>query len=110
MSIERAHKLRRNATAAETRPWRRLRRNQLDGHHFRRQVPIAHYYADFVCVAKGLIVEVDGGQHAERQTEDAIRTERLEAEGYRVLRFWNNDVLTNTDGVVEAIRIALAEA
>jgi len=110
MSTQRARHLRRNATDAERVLWNRLRRNQLNGHHFRRQVPIGAFVADFTCASKKLIVEVDGGQHAERAAADAIRTRYLEKEGYRVLRFWNNDVLCNTDGVVETILAALQES
>ena len=109
MTTERARNLRRNSTDTEIRLWSRLRRNQLNGHHFRRQVLIAPYIADFVCAAKKLIIEVDGGQHTERHAEDAVRTAHLEAQGYRVLRYWNNEVLANTDAVVEAILIALQE-
>lgn len=109
MSTDRARNLRRNATDAERRLWSRLRRNQLKDHHFRRQVPIGPYVADFVCAPKKLIVEVDGGQHVDRQAADDARTRYLESEGFRVLRFWNNDVLGNTDGVVETILATLAE-
>ena len=102
-----ARRLRKNPTDAETRLWSRLRRKQLDGHRFRRQVSLGPYVADFVCFEARLIVEVDGGQHAERAA-DTARTAWLEAQGYRVLRFWNNDVLGNIDGVVETIRAAFA--
>jgi very-short-patch-repair endonuclease len=104
MSIPIARKLRSNPTDAEMRLWSRLRRKQVDGHRFRRQVPLGSYVVDFACLEARLIVEVDGGQHGER---DAARTAWLEAQGFRVLRFWNNDVLENTDGVIEAIRGAL---
>jgi very-short-patch-repair endonuclease len=110
MSTARARNLRRNVTDAERRLWSRLRRNQLNGHHFRRQVPIGRYVADFVCAQKKLIIEVDGGQHAVQKAADEIRTRYLEDRGYRVLRFWNNDVLGNTDGVVETILAALGES
>jgi len=83
-----------------------LRQRQLDGCKFRRQHPTAGYIADFACVERGLIVEADGGQHAD-DSADTIRTQRLEALGWRVLRFWNNDILGNTDGVVAAILQAL---
>ena len=109
MSATRARELRRQLTDAERRLWNRLRRNQLDGHHFRRQRPIGPFIVDFVCMAKCLIVEVDGGQHADRAKEDASRTAYLEKKGYRVLRFWNNDVLVNAEGVLEVIRSALDE-
>jgi len=108
MSVSIARKLRGNPTDAETRLWSRLRRKQVDGHRFRRQVPLGPYVADFVCLEARLIVEVDGGQHADNTAEDAARTAWLEGRGYRLLRFWNNDVLGNTEGVVEAIRLALA--
>ena len=99
--------LRRDATLAERRLWQQLRFRQLDGHRFRRQAPIGRFVVDFVCFEQRLIVEVDGGQHAERAQEDAKRTRWLEGEGFRVLRFWNSDVLQNTEAVVESIRGAL---
>ncbi len=99
--------LRRDATPAERRLWRYLRFRQLDGHRFRRQAPIGRFIVDFVWFLRRLVIEVDGGQHADRPQEDAKRTCWLEGEGFRVLRFWNNDVLHNTEGVVESIRAAL---
>jgi len=107
MSTTRARKLRRNPTDAEIRLWARLRRNQIDGYHFKRQVSIGGYVVDFACVARRLVIEVDGGQHADCQRFDAARTAVIEKFGYRVMRFWNSDVLANTDGVVETIRNAL---
>jgi len=107
VSVRIARKLRNNPTEAERRLWSRLRRKQTDGHRFRRQVPLGPYVADFVCFDARLIVEADGGQHADRVAHDSERTVWLEAQGYRVLRFWNNDVLSNTDGVIESIRVAL---
>ena len=80
---------------------------QLDGVKFRRQHPIGPYIVDFACPSHGLVVEVDGGQHATRVAADAHRTRALEAEGYRVVRFWNTDVLSNPEGVLEAIRAHL---
>ena len=99
-----ARRLRSTPTDAEARLWLQLRRQQLDGFRFRRQQPIGRYVVDFFCPEAKLIVEVDGGQHAD---ENGARTRWLEARGYRVIRFWNNDVLGNTDGVVEKIREAL---
>jgi len=99
-----ARKLRSTLTDAESRLWLRLRRRQLDGFRFRRQQPIGRYVVDFFCPDAKLIVEVDGGQHA---ADTGARTRWLEGRGYRVVRFWNNDVLGNTDGVVEKIREAL---
>ena len=107
MAPRRARELRKNPTEAERRLWARLRRRQIEGRQFRRQAPIRRYVVDFVCFARKLIVEVDGGQHS--LDRDAERTSWLEGEEFRVLRFWNNDVLGNTDAVVEAIRDVLRE-
>jgi very-short-patch-repair endonuclease len=107
MSIERARQLRKNLTDAECKLWKYLRRKQIDGHRFRRQVPIGPYYVDFLCLERRLIIEVDGGQHADRRVEDARRTAWLESQDFRVLRYWNNEVLQNFEGVVEAILLAL---
>ncbi|HCS68602.1 MAG TPA: endonuclease domain-containing protein, partial [Rhodospirillaceae bacterium] len=84
-----------------------LRNRQLDGHKFRRQHPIPPYVADFACVERGLIVEVDGGQHSERTEADAVRTRALQARGFRVLRVWNNEVMANLEGVLAVILRAL---
>ena len=104
-----ARRMRKAPTEAERKLWWHLRhRLPVEGTHFRRQVQIGPYLADFACHQSKPIVEIDGGQHAERTTQDAIRTRRLEAEGYRVLRFWNNDVLSNIDGVLTEIHNAAA--
>jgi adenine-specific DNA-methyltransferase len=103
-------KLRASMTDAEKKLWRHLRAEQLDGHHFRKQVPIGPYITDFACLKAHLVIELDGGQHDEGAAKDARRTRWLNAEGYRVIRFWNNDVLQNTEGVLELIKQALAEA
>ena len=103
-----ARKLRGSMTDAERKLWQALRQRQLDGHKFRRQQLIGNYVADFVCLEQKLIVEIDGGQHAEQVSSDATRTKWLEARGYRVLRFWNNEILGNMDGVLQAISDALA--
>lgn len=105
-----ARRLRRNRTDAEDRLWFHLRNRQLEGAKFRFQSPVADYVADFLCVEARLIVELDGGQHAEQMEQDAERTRALEASGYTVIRFWNNDVLANADGVLETIRLALLNA
>lgn len=97
-----AKALRANMTDAERRLWYLLRAHRLDGIKFRRQVPIGRYVADFACISRNLIIEVDGGQHAESET-DAKRTNWLEGRGFRVLRFWNNEVLQNSNGVLEVI-------
>ena len=98
----RARSLRQVMTEAETRIWSRLRAHRLGGASFRRQVPIGPYIADFVCHDTRLIIEIDGGQHAEN-TQDRKRVAWLRNEGFSVLRFWNNEALSNTDGVVEEI-------
>jgi very-short-patch-repair endonuclease len=102
-----ARNLRNAGTDAERRLWQHLRLRQLAGCKFRRQVPIAGYIADFVCPEMKLIVELDGGQHVERHAHDARRTGVLEAEGHRVLRYWNDDVLLRTTEVLEDILRAL---
>ena len=101
--------LRGNPTDPERILWQRLRRRQISGHRFRRQRPIGSYVVDFVCLERRVIVEVDGGQHAERACYDANRSSWLSSHGFRVLRFWNHDVLARTDSVCEAIRQVLDE-
>ena len=100
-----ARRLRANSTSAEALLWRYLRRSPVLGTHFRRQVPIGRYVVDFACMAAHLVVEVDGSQHAEGPVAEAdlVRTRWLESEGYRVIRFWNNDIAQNIDGVIEAV-------
>ena len=100
-----ARQLRVNQTDAETVLWNRIRNRQI-GHKFVRQVPLLGYICDFVCRERRLIVEVDGGQHNE-SAADAMRDRRLMDEGYRVLRFWNNDVLGNAEGVLMTIEAEL---
>jgi len=96
-------------TDAECRLWYRLRAHRFDGHKFKRQVPIGRYVVDFACLSRKLVVEVDGGQHNENDCDKA-RDEYLRGEGFRVLRFWNNDVLSNTQGVLEVVFGALEES
>jgi very-short-patch-repair endonuclease len=105
-----AARLRANSTAAETLLFKHLRRLDVKGSHFRRQVVIGPYIADFACLAARLIVEVDGSQHGEDKTMkyDDSRTRWLQSQGYRVVRFWNNDVISRTDVVIEAIQNAIA--
>jgi very-short-patch-repair endonuclease len=105
---ERARRLRKVATNAETKLWYRLRSRRLNGHKFVRQDPVGPYTVDFVCREHRLIIEVDGGQHADNP-RDAIRDKWLSEHNYLVLRFWNNDVLGNMAGVLETIETALAE-
>jgi very-short-patch-repair endonuclease len=99
---ERARLLRRSLTPAELTLWTRLRGRQLGGFKFVRQEPIARYYADFVCRERRLIVELDGGQHADSPA-DRRRDRALCALGYRVIRIWNNDVIENLDGVLQTL-------
>ena len=105
-SIRIARQLRVNQTDAEKVLWNRIRNRQIDGHKFVRQQPISGYICDFVCREKQLVIEVDGGQHNE-STADVIRDRHLMEEGYKVIRFWNNDVLGNLEGVLLAIQSEL---
>jgi very-short-patch-repair endonuclease len=98
-----ARHLRKNMTDAERRLWWELRHRQMAGCKFRRQAPVGPYIADFVCFEERLIIELDGGQHAERSEEDATRTGWFVEQGFAVLRFWNHQVLEELDGVLEAI-------
>jgi len=97
-----ARNLRRNSTDAENRLWYYLRGSRFEGAKFLRQFPIGPHVTDFACRDARLAVELDGGQHTPET--DAPRTEVIEAFGYRIIRFWNNDVLANTEGVLEVIR------
>ena len=94
--------MRSESSDAEHRLWQILRAHRFAGYKFRRQVPLDFYIADFVCFAERLIVELDGGQHAE-STSDPRRDAYLRAQGFRVLRIWNNDLFTNEEGVAELI-------
>jgi very-short-patch-repair endonuclease len=103
----RARQLRRNPTDVERLLWQRLRFWQVDDYKFRRQQPLGNYIVDFVCLQKRLIIEVDGGQHAQEVNRDAVRDAWLREQGFIILRFWNNDVLKNMDGVMTKIRTKL---
>ncbi|NVM23306.1 MAG: endonuclease domain-containing protein [Desulfobacterales bacterium] len=98
-----AKKLRKNMTDAERLLWRHLRNRELGGYKFRRQRPIGPYIVDFVCLEKKLVVEVDGGQHARQMESDSKRSDYLKETGYRVLRFWNNKVLRETESVLAVV-------
>jgi very-short-patch-repair endonuclease len=102
-----ARNLRSESTHAERKLWSRLRDRRFLGLKFKRQVPIDQFVVDFACVEAKLIIEVDGGQHDKGSAADRGRTEILESVGYLVLRFWNNDVLKNTDGVLEFIALTI---
>jgi very-short-patch-repair endonuclease len=104
---ERARSLRKNQTDAEHRLWKLLRAKRFDGWKFRRQYPIGGYIVDFACPSARLIVEADGGQHAE-SAYDARRDVWLGAQGWRVIRFWNTDILTNEESVLTAVLAALS--
>lgn len=108
-ALKRARTLRSHLTDAEQVLWRHLRMRQMGGCKFRRQRPIGPYIVDFVCLEKSLIVELDGGQHAEQRRYDTSRDRWLNVQGYAVLRFWNDEVLTKIDDVKEAIYHALTE-
>lgn len=105
----RARSLRRTQTDAEIRLWHYLRDRRLQGHKFRRQFPIGPYFADFACEDKRVIVELDGGQHVEQAGYDETRTAFLTAQGYRVMRFWNDQIFNETDRVLEEILRVLSE-
>ncbi|MGH6769047.1 MAG: endonuclease domain-containing protein [Xanthobacteraceae bacterium] len=102
-TVHNARRLRKHQTDAERVLWFRLRDRRLGGWKFRRQKSLNGFVVDFCCPDAKLVVELDGGQHSERQPQDERRTRNLEASGYLVLRFWNHDVLQNTDGVLEEI-------
>ncbi|MCM5029007.1 endonuclease domain-containing protein, partial [Escherichia coli] len=102
-NIHRARNLRKKSSDAENKLWQSLRARQLRGFKFRRQVPMGPYIVDFACLEAGLIIEVDGGQHAEQRRYDEARTHWLESQGLRVLRFWNHEVLLNMTDVLEHV-------
>ena len=107
MRTARARDLRNNPTEAERTLWQHLRLCQLGGYKFRRQQPLGPYIVDFVCLEKRLIIEVDGGQHGEQAARDTGRSAWLEAQGFRVLRFWNHEVLREIEAVKEVVAGAL---
>ena len=104
-----ARRLRRDATDAEQRLWYALRA-KCRPWKFRRQHPIGHRVVDFACPAGKLVIEIDGGQHAANHVADAARSAELAGHGYRVIRFWNNEVMENIDGVLQVVLRALEEA
>jgi very-short-patch-repair endonuclease len=107
MSNAKARQLRRNLTEAERLLWRHLRLRQLEGSKFRRQQLIGQYIVDFVCFEHRLVIELDGGQHCEQIAYDTERSGWLQAQGFRVLRFWNHEVLQYIEAVKEVIREAV---
>ena len=105
----RARELRNAATPAERKLWQYLGASRLDGHKFSRQIPLGPYFTDFICRAKRLVIEIDGYSHDGNPARDAMRDEYLRSLGYLVMRFTNDDVMNNVEGVVTAIEIALAD-
>lgn len=106
-SYERARALRKELTPAERKLWAYLRGNQLSGVSFRRQHAIGNYIVDFVSIKKKLIIELDGSQHLEQQEYDTERTKYLESQGYKVVRFWNNQVERGMDGIIQKLEVIL---
>jgi very-short-patch-repair endonuclease len=106
-TLTRAIRLRAEMTDAEKKLWRHIRARQINGHYFRKQVEIGDYVVDFCCLKSRLVIEVDGGQHDARAAQDEARTRWLNGQGYRVIRFWNNEVLQNIDGVLQEVVRAL---
>ena len=104
-----ARKLRRDMTEAEKRLWSRLHASQIENSKFVRQFPIDNFIVDFACRSAKLVVELDGGQHSENVRDDA-RTHLIQAHGYQMIRFWNNDVMDNIEGVLESIGSELLNA
>jgi very-short-patch-repair endonuclease len=109
--VPRARRLRRDQTTAERKLWGRLRELPISTSHFRRQATVGPYYIDFACHQRRLAIELDGGQHAlpQRAAFDAKRTAYLRSQGYQVLRFWNDEIFQNIDGVLTVILAALEQ-
>jgi very-short-patch-repair endonuclease len=108
--LERARLLRKEPTPAEQKLWAHLRGNKLNGVNFRRQHAIGNNVTDFCSPRRKLIIELDGSQHIEQEEYDQERTNYLESQGYKVLRFWNNQVINDIDGVIKAITFAVASS
>lgn len=106
---KRARNLRINSTEVEKKLWYHLRNKQLDGYKFRRQYPVGNYIADFVCVSLKIIIELDGGQYAEQLEYDKKRDKYLGKQGYKVIRFWNNDVTDHLEGILKTISLTLSQ-
>jgi len=107
-TMHNAGKLRKNPTPAERKLWSKIRNDQLEV-TFRRQHAVGNYIPDFVCIEKKLIIELDGSQHLEQEEYDEERTKYLESEGYRVIRFWNNAIMKDIEGVILAIMQAMED-
>lgn len=109
MNRDLARTLRKNLTETETFVWKRLRYRQIGGFKFRRQHPLGPFIVDFVCLERKLVLELDGGQHAERVEADAFRTRWLEQQGYRVVRFWNHQPFQEWDAIEQELWRLLTE-
>ena len=109
MANEFARRLRRGQTETEKEFWSKVRNRAFGDHKFRRQHPIGRFIADFVCLDAKLVIELDGGQHLQQQEKDAARTAWLDREGYMVLRFWDNQVFKEWEGVAETVWRALTD-
>jgi very-short-patch-repair endonuclease len=107
---DRGRRLRAESTEEERKLWKKLRATRFSGYKFRRQHRIGPYFADFCCVKRRLIVELDGSQHVDQKEEDAARTAYLNVQGYRVIRFWNEQVNREIDDVLEAVYAALTDS
>ena len=107
--VSKSRELRRDGSRAEKICWHLIRDRRIDGVKFRRQHPIGPYFADFACVSKKLVIEIDGEHHAFQVEADARRTAVIEREGWRVIRFWANEVVQNPEGIWAAIEIALSD-
>ena len=107
MTTQKARELRKSPTEAELTLWKQICRRQLGGYRFRRQQPLGPYIADYVCFEKRLIIELDGGHHSDKTAQDSERTTWLESQGFRVLRFWNSQVMGEIDAVKQVIFEAL---
>ena len=108
--VTKARELRRDGSRAERICWHLLRDRRINGVKFRRQHPIGPYFADFACISRMLVIEIDGDHHAFQVEADARRTAAMKQEGWRVLRFWANDVVQNPEGIWSAIEIALSDS
>jgi very-short-patch-repair endonuclease len=106
--LDNAKVLRRSQTDVEQKLWYHLRAHRFMGKKFKRQKPIGQYVVDFVCLEDKLIIELDGGQHTENVEYDHVRDSWLRSEGYTVLRFWNNELMNEMEGVLEQIRLTLS--
>ena len=108
--LARARILRQQSSEAEKALWKQLRGRRLKGFKFRRQVVIEKYIVDFVCLEAGLVIEADGGQHLEQKIYDERRSHFLESKGFKILRFWNNEILVELSSVLEQIELVLNKA